>query len=119
MQPVLVNSQSIPVSNNRFQPLNNLTEGESVGLKMHEQKTEKCDKAVVVERTTKKRILIVGDSHTEGMATEMQRNLEKNYVVQGTVKSGADLEVILRSNMKESMNLTKKGFLIIWGGTIK
>lgn len=52
----------------------------------------------------------MGDSHTKGMAMEMQHNLEKNYVVQGTVNSGADLEVILRSNMKESMNLSKKDF---------
>jgi hypothetical protein len=49
----------------------------------------------------------VGDSHSKGMAAEMQHNLERNYVAQGIVKSGADLEVIIHSNMKESMNLTK------------
>jgi hypothetical protein len=78
---------------------------------MHEQKIKKCDKAVVVERTT--RILIVGDSHTKGMATEMQHNLERNYVAQGIVKSGTDLEVIIHSNTKESMNLTKDDFLTL------
>jgi hypothetical protein len=66
---------------------------------------------------TKKRILIVGDSHTKGLATELQHNLDKNYVVQGLVKTGADLEVILRSNMKECINITKKDVLIIWGDT--
>jgi hypothetical protein len=50
------------------------------------------------------------------MAMELQHNLDKNYVVQGLVKTGADLEVILWSNIKECKNLTKKDVLIIWGG---
>jgi alcohol dehydrogenase class IV len=83
---------------------------------MHNQKSEKCGKTAVKERMTKKRILIVGDSHNKGMATELQHNLDKNFVVQGLVKTGADLEVILRSNMKECKNLTKKDVLIILGG---
>jgi hypothetical protein len=33
------------------------------------------------------------------------------------VKPGADLEVMLRSNVKECKKLTKKDILIIWGGT--
>jgi hypothetical protein len=33
------------------------------------------------------------------------------------VKLGADLEVMLRSNVKECKKLTKKDILIIWGGT--
>jgi hypothetical protein len=86
---------------------------------MHNQKSEKCDKTVVKERMTKKRILIVGDSHTKGLAMELQHNLDKNYVVQGLVKTGADLEVILRSNMKECKNPMKKNVLIIWRVTKK
>jgi hypothetical protein len=82
---------------------------------MHNQKSEKCDKTAGKERMTKKRILIAGDNHTKGLATELQHNLNKNYVVQGLVKTGADLEVILHSNMKECKNLTKKNVLIIWG----
>jgi hypothetical protein len=63
------------------------------------------------------RILIIRDSHTRGMATELQHNLDKNYIVQGIVKLGADLEVMLHSNMKGCKNLTNKNILIIWGGT--
>ena len=48
---------------------------------------------------------------------KLQHNLNKNYEVQGLVKSGADLEMILRSNMKECKKLTKKDILTIWGGT--
>jgi hypothetical protein len=60
---------------------------------------------------------MVGDRHTKGMAAELQHNHNKNYVVQGLVKSGADLEVILCSTVKECKKLTKKDILIIWGGT--
>ena len=69
------------------------------------------------ERKLKKRILITGDSHTRGMATELQHNLDKNYIVEGIVKPGADVEVMLHSNMKYCKNLTNKDILIIWGGT--
>jgi hypothetical protein len=48
-----------------------------------------------------------------GMATELQHNLDKNYVVQETVKPGADLEVMLHSNMKDCKNLMNKDILII------
>jgi hypothetical protein len=50
------------------------------------------------------------------MASEIQHNLKKKYAVQGIVKSGADMEVILGSNEKEIGNLTNDDFLIIWGG---
>jgi hypothetical protein len=49
------------------------------------------------------------------MAREIQHNLEKVYVVEGIVKSGANMEVILGSNEKEIRNLTKGDVLIIWG----
>jgi hypothetical protein len=69
------------------------------------------------ERKLKKRILITGDSHTRGMATELQHNLDRNCIVEGIVKPGADVEVMLHSNMKDCKNLTNKDIVIIWGGT--
>jgi hypothetical protein len=47
------------------------------------------------------------------MATELQHNLDTNYTVQGIVKPGADLEVMLHSNMKDCESLTNKDILII------
>jgi hypothetical protein len=44
------------------------------------------------------------------MAKEIQHNLEKDYAVQGIVKSEADMEVILSSNTNEIMKLTKDYF---------
>jgi hypothetical protein len=80
----------------------------------------RCDKTTTVKRARKKTILIVGDSNVKGMARGIQHNLEKDYAVQGIVKSGADMEVILlSSNANEIRNLTKNGFLIIWGGVKK
>jgi hypothetical protein len=84
---------------------------------MHEQKSEKYDKKTDKEGKLKKRILIIGDSHTRGMAAELQHNLDMNYTVQGIVKPGADLEVMLHSNMKDCETLTNEDILIIWGGT--
>jgi hypothetical protein len=51
------------------------------------------------------------------MAIELQYNLDKSYIVQGLAKSGADLEVIFFSNVKECKKLTKKDISIIWSGT--
>jgi hypothetical protein len=50
------------------------------------------------------------------MASEIQHKLANDYVVQGIVKSGADMEVLLDSNVKDVRNLAKDDFLIIWGG---
>jgi hypothetical protein len=41
------------------------------------KKSEKYVKTIVKERMLKKISLIVGDSHTKGMATELQHNLDK------------------------------------------
>jgi hypothetical protein len=117
-KPGLTVGQPIPVLRNRFQTLSNLNDCDLKGCPlMYEQKREKCDKLIEKQRLLKKKILIVGDSHTKGIATELQHKLNKNYVVQGIVKSGADLEVMVHSNMKQCKNLTKKDTLIIWGGT--
>ncbi|PNF27502.1 hypothetical protein B7P43_G04277 [Cryptotermes secundus] len=114
----LTAGQPILVVSNRYQPLSTCTDCDSESRFLtYEQNGRKCDKTTAKESKTKVRILIVGDSHTKGMAAELQHNLDKNYEVQGLVKSGADLEVILRSNMKECKKLTKEDILIIWGGT--
>jgi hypothetical protein len=49
------------------------------------------------------------------MASEIQHKFADDYLVQGIVKSGADMEVILDSNVKEARNLAKDDFLIIFG----
>jgi hypothetical protein len=99
---------------NRFQPLYNLSSDEPTGRTQTERKALSRNKTLLLKRTKRKRILIVGDSHVKGMASEIQHKLADDYVVQEIVKSGADMEVILDSNVKEARNLAKDDFLIIW-----
>jgi hypothetical protein len=64
-----------------------------------------------------KRIIILGDSHARGCAQEAQHNLEHNFEVQGIVKPGADLEIILNTSTKITEKLTKEDIVVVWGGT--
>jgi hypothetical protein len=67
----------------------------------------KCSKS-------RKKILILVDSHTRGLA-EVQLNIGKDFEVQALVKPGANIE--LNSTNSEITNLTKHYVCIIWGGT--
>jgi hypothetical protein len=64
-----------------------------------------------------KKILILGDSHTRGLAEEVQLHIGKDFIVQALVKPGANIEAILHSTNSEVQNLTKQDVCIIWGGT--
>lgn len=63
------------------------------------------------------KIIVLGDSHTRGMASNLQHQLRQNYVVQGIVKPGAILTEIVNMPITETSNLTKKDVCVIWGGT--
>jgi hypothetical protein len=98
------------VVSNHFQPLSTLNDCDSERRFLtYERNSDKCVKTIVKERMAKEIILIVGDSHTRGMASELQHNLNKNYVVEGLAKPDTDLKVILCSNIKECTKLSKKG----------
>jgi hypothetical protein len=56
------------------------------------------------------KILIIGDSHTRGFATNLRHNLDDDYNVLGIVKPGSDLTSILSSDI-----LTKNNVVIVWG----
>ena len=47
-----------------------------------------------------KKIIILGDSHARGCAQEVQHNLGHDFEVQGTVKLGADSEIIVNTSNK-------------------
>ena len=57
----------------------------------------------------KNKIIILGDSHARGCASEVQHNLDHTFEIQGTVKPGANLEGIVASPTVTPTNLTKKG----------
>jgi hypothetical protein len=49
-------------------------------------------------------ILIIGDSHTRGYASELKENLDETYNITGIIKPGADLSTL--SNSVEGTVLT-------------
>jgi hypothetical protein len=106
--------QIIPSDGNKLNSKHNLNDDEEMPF----MRRKEFEAKNIINHTLKKekRILMVGDSHVKGMASEIQHQLKKKYAVQGIVNSGADIEVILGSNEKEIGNLTNDDFLIIWGG---
>jgi hypothetical protein len=62
-------------------------------------------------------ILILGDSHSRGLASEVQLQVGKDLIAQALVKPGANIEAILHLTDSEIRNLTEQDVCIIWGGT--
>jgi hypothetical protein len=64
----------------------------------------------------KSKIIIIGDSHTKGMAHEVKNSLGKDFEVSGTVMPGARLKNITDLPAKVISTLGKKAAVVIWGG---
>jgi hypothetical protein len=65
----------------------------------------------------KKKIIIIGDSHTRGCAREISNYLGKEFEVSGTVMSGSGLANITALAYEEILNLTSDDAVVIWGGS--
>jgi hypothetical protein len=63
------------------------------------------------------KILIIGDSHTRGLAMNLRHNLNDDHKIQGLVKPGSNLTAILNPNIRDIKGFTKNDVVIIWGGT--
>ena len=63
------------------------------------------------------KIISQGDSHARGCAQEVQHNLRCDFKVQGIVKPGANMEIIVNTSPKITRKLTKKDNVVVWGGT--
>jgi hypothetical protein len=62
------------------------------------------------------KIIILGDSHARGCAKEVQHNLGQHFEVQGIMKPGANLQMIVNTSTETMGKLTKKD-VVVWGGT--
>ena len=65
----------------------------------------------------RKKILILRDSHTRGLAEEVQMNTGKDLAVEAMVKPAANIEAIIDSTNSAVSNRTEHDVCIIWGGT--
>ena len=68
-------------------------------------------------RRKSRKILIIGDSHARGCASEISRHVKQDTEVCGIVKPGMCLDAITASAKEEIRQMTKKDVVVIWGGT--
>jgi uncharacterized protein (UPF0218 family) len=59
-------------------------------------------------------IIIVGDSHSKGFATNVKSYLLHNYKVQGLMKPGTCSDILTKAATNVIKNLNKNDFLILW-----
>ena len=62
------------------------------------------------------KVLIVGDSHARLCATNVKSEIMNNYDVQGQVKPGAGVGVLVNTANSDITNLTKNNVVIFCGG---
>lgn len=65
----------------------------------------------------KHKILVIGDSHARGCASELRLHVNEYTEVSGLVKPGMCLDVITTSAKEEMKKMTKKDTVVIWGGS--
>jgi hypothetical protein len=86
-------SFNIPVINNRYNrlPISKECEvSEAISSSAVQQKSAKK-----ISNKKKNKVIIIGDSHARGCASEVQLNLDLTFETQGTVKPGAILQEII------------------------
>jgi|GEM_PF-6225130 len=112
-------AQPIPVICNCFESLNNLMnhEVDTFNLSMPWQRNRTNADKNRVENRKKHKILITGDSHARGMAAEPQHNLDKNFGVQGVVKTSSNLSSILNPGIEDIKDVTKNDEMVVCGST--
>jgi predicted phosphodiesterase len=64
-----------------------------------------------------KKIVVIGDSHSRGLASELKNYLGHEYSITGTIIPGAHLSNITQLAKNELTNLTRKDTIIVWGGS--
>ena len=113
-----------PLNVNRYNILRTLIEPKTEDppipgkiLTIPKQISEKDGMKYSDKHTTRQKIIIVGDSHTRGIAADIKHELGETAIVTGYVSPGSRLETISNLASKEIKVLNKKDTLVIWGGT--
>jgi hypothetical protein len=76
-------------------------------------------KALGKKSSTRKvsKVIIMGDSHMWGMATELQHRLKDDFDVLGIVKPGSRIKELTNTLNSTISSFTKKDVCIIWAGS--
>ena len=99
------------VINNRYDLLSpNERHGSETGTSraIQQQIKNKGDYNKKSSNKKQNKIIILGDSHARGCAQELQHNLGRDFEVQGKVKPGANMEIIVNTSPKITRKLTKR-----------
>ena len=122
------NQKPIPViqTSNRFNVLHNLQAAqiETSTLKRTPEIQRSKDQTLkqkAVNRVTRvkpsKKITLIGDSHTRGLATELRNLMGREYFISSTFMPGAGLESITKLAKSEMAALTRSDTIIVCGGS--
>jgi hypothetical protein len=69
------------------------------------------------QKRKKKRILLSGDSHMRGCASELRIYLGPEYEVTGTIMPGSRLQNVTKLTSNEREGLSHSDAAVIWGGS--
>ena len=67
--------------------------------------------------TVNLRIIILDDSHAQGLSSNVKNNLDDKYSVCGFVKPGVNIATKISSKIADINLLTKNDLIIFWGGS--
>ena len=111
-------SKPIPVIHNRYKVLNNchISEYASSDPAGSNPLARNCKIKSNKSTKTKHKILIIGDGHAQGIASESQLNLDNEFEIQDIVKPGSDLAAITHTVNRDTGALTKHDAVAVWGG---
>ena len=62
------------------------------------------------------KVLIIGDSHTRPCTTNVKSKIKRNYDVQGLVKPGAGIGILVNTANSDIKDSTKNDVVIFFGG---
>jgi len=118
------------LTSNRYELLNdNVNQEEDLLGKTNGTSDKKqlvnCSKKPKTATRTKKsvrkrshKVLIIGDSHTRGCASEVKLRVKDECDVIGFSNPGSSMQAIKESAITKISHLTKEDFIVLWGGSI-
>ena len=114
---------TIPITN-RYHVLHNLQNDMELPSVIPNQRTtylhtkkREGNRKPAYKLKQQKKVMVIGDSHSRGLASELQSYLGHKYSISGTIIPGASLNNITQLAKKELTNLTRSDTVIVWGGS--